>query len=61
MNKVATINYENQEIDVFYVNGQLLANIKEDTDSWIMDYDYGSTFEENLEALCDVVTENWTA
>lgn len=62
MKKAATIEYEGHELGVVYENGKLYAGFISNagvSQDWIMDYDPYFTWEENLEELCDIITENW--
>jgi len=60
--RTATIEYEGHELGVVYENGQLYAGFISNTGigkDWIIDYDKDYTFEENLQYLCDIITETW--
>lgn len=60
--KTATIEYEGHELGVVYENRQLYAGFISNagvSKDWVMDYDEDFTFDQNLEALCDLITETW--
>lgn len=60
--KTATIEYEGHELGVEYKNGKLYAGFIFNagiSHDWEMDYDNDSTWEKNLEDLCDLITETW--
>lgn len=62
MNKTATIEYNGHELGVVYENGELYAGFIFNagvSKDWIMKYDKDHTFDENLQNLCDIITENW--
>lgn len=60
--KTATIEYNGHELGVVYENNQLYAGFISNAGcnkEWIIDYDHDFTFDQNLEALVELITENW--
>lgn len=60
--KTATIEYKGHELGVVYESGYLYAGFITNAGvsrDWVIDYGKDQTFEENLEYLCNIITENW--
>lgn len=60
--KTATIEYKGHELGVVYENGKLYAGFISNAGvsrDWEMQYEQDFSWEWNLEALCDLITETW--